>query len=391
MRGVTENSISRFFSPQTIISGVDALNSVVEEIKKLGGSKILVVTDPGISEAGLAAPLLDLIKGANIAVDLFDDVNPDPELAKVEACVSLLKEGDHDLVVGFGGGSPMDVAKYSAAFAAHSGSVRDYLGMHLLQRRGLPTIMIPTTAGTGAEVTWGAVFHDEIDHVKKAVWSPYVLADTVIVDPSLTVSMPLTLTIDTGLDTLVHGLEAYVTKEAFHLSDALALESISRVGKGIRTVVEEGGNLEARYNMSVAATLAGLTICNAGMGAIHALALLLDGEYGFTHGKSLIVLAPSIMEFNLSANYEKYAQIAKALGEPTEGLGVEEAARKAVGAVIKIASDLGVSVKLRDYDIRKEKLEEMGKRAFEIGQRLLHMNRRPLTEEDSVRIYQNAY
>lgn len=388
---IDSNTTSCFFSPRTIVSGVDALRSVVEETKKLGGTKVLVVTDPGIAEAGLTTLLLDLMKRANISVDLFDDVNPDPELAKVEACVSLLKAGGHNLVIGFGGGSPMDVAKYSAALATHKGSVRDYLGMHMLEQRGLPAISIPTTAGTGSEVSWAAVFHDEIDHVKKAVWSPYVQADTVIVDPSLTLSMPLALTIDTGLDTLVHGLEAFVTKEAFHLTDALALESVSRVGRGIRAVVEDGGNIEARYNMSVASTLAGLTICNAGMGAIHALALLLDGEYGFTHARSLIVLTPPIMEFNLSSNYGKYASIARALGESTEGSGVEEAARKAINAVIKIANDLDVSLRLRDYGIQKDSLEEMGKRAFEIGQRLLHMNPRPLTEADAVRIYQNAY
>ncbi len=385
------NTTSRFFSPQTIVSGVNALNSVVEEIKKLGGTKVLVVTDPGVVEAGLTTPLLDLIKRADISVDLFDDVNPDPELAKVEACVALIKAGGHNLVIGFGGGSPMDVAKYAAALATHKGPVRDYLGMHMLEHQGLPTITIPTTAGTGSEVSWAAVFHDEIDHVKKAVWSPYVLADTVIVDPSLTVSMPLALTIDTGLDTLVHGLEAFVTKEAFHFTDALALESVSRVGRGIRAVVEDGGNIEARYNMSVASTMAGLTICNAGMGAIHALALLLDGEYGFTHARSLIVLTPQIMEFNLSSNYGKYASIARALGESTDGSGLEEAARRAIDAVLKIAKDLDVSVRLRDYGIKKDNLEEMGKRAFEIGQRLLHMNPRPLNETDAVRIYQNAY
>jgi alcohol dehydrogenase class IV len=385
------NTTSRFFTPQTIVSGINALNSVAEEIKKLGGTKVLVVTDPGVVEAGLTKPLLDLIKSENIGVDIFDDVNPDPELAKVEACVALIKAGGHNLVIGFGGGSPMDVAKYSAALATHKGSVRDYLGMHILEHEGLPTISIPTTAGTGSEVSWAAVFHDELDHVKKAVWSPYVLADTVIVDPVLTVSMPRALTIDTGLDTLVHGLEAFVTKEAFHLTDALALESVSRVGRGIRAVVEDGGNIEARYNMSVASTLAGLCICNAGMGAIHALALLLDGEYSFTHARSLIVLTPSIMEFNLSSNYEKYASIAKALGESTEGSGVEEAARKAISAVLKIANDLDVSVRLRDYGIEKDNLEAMGKRAFEIGQRLLHMNPKPLTEKAAVRIYQNAY
>jgi alcohol dehydrogenase class IV len=385
------NTTSRFFTPQTIVSGINALNSVVEEIKKLRGTKVLVVTDPGVVEAGLTTPLLDLIKREDIGVDLFDDVNPDPELAKVEACVALIKAGGHNLVIGFGGGSPMDVAKYSAALATHKGSVRDYLGMHILEHQGLPTISIPTTAGTGSEVSWAAVFHDELDHVKKAVWSPYVLADTVIVDPVLTVSMPRALTIDTGLDTLVHGLEAFVTKEAFHLTDALALESVSRVGRGIRAVVEDGDNIEARYNMSVASTLAGLCICNAGMGAIHALALLLDGEYGFTHARSMIVLTPSIMEFNLSSNYDKYAFIARALGESTEGSDVEEAARMAISAVLKIANDLDVSVRLRDYGIQKENLEAMGKRAFDIGQRLLHMNPKPLTEADAVRIYQNAY
>jgi alcohol dehydrogenase class IV len=261
----------------------------------------------------------------------------------------------------------------------------------MLQRRGLPTIMIPTTAGTGSEVTWAAVFHDEVDHVKKAVWSPFLRADTVIVDPSLTLTMPHELTIDTGIDALVHALEAYVARDATHLTDALAIKAIWLVNKSLRTVVEDGSNLEARYNMSVAAMTAGLAFCNAGLGAIHAMALVLDGEYGFTHGRSLTVLAPAVMNFNLSANPAKYAQIANALGEGTEKLIEEEVGRRAITAVIKLVNDLGVPIRLRDYGIEKDKLEQMGKRAFEIGQRLLPMNPRPMGEDDSVRIYQEAY
>ena len=386
-----KNSVLEFISPKTIITGIDSVNSVVEEIEKLGGTKILVVNDPGIIDSGLVGPLLDLIRNENIPVDVFDDVNPDPELGKVEACVSYLKDGSHDLVIGYGGGSPIDVAKYSAVFVKHAGEVRDYLGRHMLQRRGLPTIMIPTTAGTGSEVTWAAVFHDEVDHVKKAVWSPFLRADTVIVDPSLTLTMPHELTIDTGIDALVHALEAYVARDATHLTDALAIKAIWLVNKSLRTVVEDGSNLEARYNMSVAAMMAGLAFCNAGLGAIHAMALVLDGEYGYTHGRSLTVLAPAIMNFNLSANPAKYAQIANALGERTEKLGEEEAGGRAITAVIKLVNDLGVPIRLRDYGVEIDKLEQMGKRAFEIGQRLLPMNPRPMGEEDSVRIYQDAY
>ncbi len=388
---MADNSSSQFFSPRAIISGIDSLSAVVEEIKKLGGTKVLVVTDPGIIEAGLTIPLLNLIKNANIAVDVFDDVNPDPELAKVEACVSLLKEGAHDLVIGFGGGSPIDVAKYAAAFVNHSGVVRDYLGRHMLQRRGLPMITIPTTAGTGSEVTWAAVFHDEVDHAKKAVWSPYVQADTVIVDPVLTVSMPRELTIDTGMDALFHCFEACVAKGASDLTDALAIESIRLINRGFRAVLEDGSNLEARYDMSLAAMIAGLAFCNSGLGAIHALALILDAEFGFTHGRSLTVLAPTVMEFNLRARPEKYARIAKALREQTEGVSEEEAAYKAISAVLTLANDLGVSTRLRDYGVQEDQIEDMGKRAHKSAQRLLHMNPRPLNEVDSVRIYQKAY
>jgi len=350
-----------------------------------------VVTDPGIIQAGLAGSLLDSMRGAGIAGAVFDDVNPDPELGKVEACASALKNGGYDLVVGFGGGSPLDVAKYSSALTAHSGSVRDYLGRELLQQKGLPTILIPTTAGTGSEVTWAAVFHDEADHVKKAVWSPYVQADTVIVDPGLTLSMPLSLTIDTGMDALFHAMEAYVARDASPLTDGLAIEAIRLINKGFRAVVKDGRDLEARSDMAFAATLAGLAFSNAGLGALHALALLLDGEFGFTHGRSLAVLAPHVLEFNLSGNPGKYAQMAAALGESTEGMRELEAARKVVEAISRLASDQGVSLRLRDYGIPSDRLDEMGKRAFEIGQRHLPMNPRPLSREDAVRIYQEAY
>lgn len=385
--GATRN----FFSPRTIVSGINALGSVVEEIKKLGGSKVLVVTDQGVIRAGLTARLLELLKKTNIPVDVFDDVNPDPELAKVQACLSLLKKGGYDLVIGFGGGSPMDVAKYSSVLMAHSGSVREYLGRHMLHRRGLPTIMVPTTAGTGSEVSWAAVFHDEVDHVKKAVWSPFVQADTVIVDPTLTLTMPRDLTTDTGMDALVHALEACVARDASHVTDALALEAIGLISKSLRRVAAKGSNLQARYDMSVAAMMAGLAFCNAGLGAVHALALLLDGEYGFTHGRSLTVLVPAVMEFNLSAVPSKYAQIARALGKGAGRLKEQEAAIRAITGYRDLVRDLGISIRLRDYGVERDKLQEMGKRAFEVGQRLIPMNPRPLSAQDAVGIYQKAY
>lgn len=388
---MNDQSSFQFFSPKTIIHGIHSLDSVVEEIRKLGGTKVLVVTDSGIREAGLLTRLMDRIQRGKIPVDVFDDVNPDPELRKVESCVSLLKKGGHDLVIGLGGGSPLDVAKYSAAFLFHEGAVRDYLGRHLLKRRGLSSIMIPTTAGTGSEVTWAAVFHDERDHIKKAVWSPFIQADSVIIDPSLTLSMPLELTIDTGMDALIHGFEACVAVGSSPITDALALEAIRLIHRAFRVVTKDRDNLEARYHMSLSAMLSGLAFCNSGLGAIHALALLLDSEYGFTHGRSLAVLTPSIMEFNLSARPDKYAQLALALGEKTGGLKEDEAARKAIESVISLADDLGISLKLRDYGIEKGNLEAMGKRAYEIGRRLLPMNPRSLNEGDSVRIYQEAY
>ncbi len=381
----------RFFSPHTIVFGIGSIGNVVQEIRRLSGTKVLLVTDPGVVAAGLSASPLDLIRAADIAVDVFSDVNPDPHLNRVEACAAVLRKGRYDLVIGLGGGSPIDVAKYASAWISHSGSVRDYLGRELLQRKGLPTILIPTTAGTGSEVTWAAVFHDEADHVKKAVWSPYVQADTVIVDPGLTLSMPVSLTIDTGMDALFHAMEAYVARDASPLTDGLAIEAIRLINKGFRVVVRNGRDLEARSDMAFAATLAGLAFSNAGLGALHALALLLDGEFSFTHGRSLAVLAPHVLEFNLIGNPGKYAQMAAALGQGTEGMREMEAARKVVEAISRLASDHGVSLRLRDYGIPSDRLEEMGKRAFEIGQRHLPMNPRPLSREDAVRIYQEAY
>ncbi len=257
-----------FYSPHKIIFGLKTASCVAEEVQKLGGEKAFLVTDPGVVRAGLLNPVKESLKLAGIPYAIYDRVEPEPPARLVEEALKKFRSEACNLVIGIGGGSSLDVAKGVSIMATNDGKVLDLCGTDLVKKRGVPKILMPTTAGTGTEINRAFVVTDERDKTKKVVFSPYTLAEVAIVDPLLTLSMPPKVTADTGMDALVHAIETYVSMTATPFSDILAERAIQWIGKYLPIAWARGSNLEARYFMSLAASVAGMAFASGGLGAV---------------------------------------------------------------------------------------------------------------------------
>lgn len=382
---------SPFRVPGTIYFGMNAVEKIVDEVKRFKARKVLVVCDPGVAKAGIAERIKDMIvKEAGLPAEIYADVEPEPSIESLERCTEFCVSGEYDLVVGVGGGSSMDTAKATAVMAKNPGSIRDYFGIDKVPQKGLPTIMVATTSGTGSEISNNAVFLDRQQNLKIGAVSPYMLTDVAIVDPMLTVSMPPSVTAATGMDALTHSIEAYTAMRATPLSDIWALESIRLCAKSLRTAVMRGSDLEARYDMALASMMGGVAIANASTGAVHALAYPLGGTYHVPHGVSNALMMPYVLEYNYLADLPKFAKIAEAMGECIDGLCPRDAAHKAVEAVCKLSADIGIPQRLRDVNVPQEALEGFVPGAMATT-RLMNNNPRRLTAEDVLAIYKNAW
>ena len=387
---VMERKTHTFLSPNRILFGIDAVKEVAAEAKQLGGKKVLIVTDPGLVEAGLVEAIKAPLDSDGIAFSLYDQVEPEPSARIVDQCDQYVKDEKCDLIIGVGGGSSLDVAKGASIMATNEGNILDYSGIDMVPKRGLPKILIPTTAGTGSEVTRVLVVTDEASNLKMAIYSRYVLSDVAIVDPMMTLSMPPKVTADTGIDALVHAVETYVSVNATPFSDILAIEAITLIADNLTKAYAKGENLEARYHMSLAATIAGLAFGSGGLGAVHALSNPLGILYHLPHGRTNAIMLPHIMAFNLMGNPAKFAWIAEAMGEEVAGLSPMEAAALAVEAVKELLSQIKIPIRLRDYDIPEKDIPKLVEGGMKVS-RLFVPNPRNLTQEDVEEIYRMAW
>ena len=385
-----DQKVHSFFSPNKVLFGIGASREIGKEAKALGGTKVLIVTDPGVVNSGLVASLRTNLEEAGMKVFLFDRVEPEPSASLVDESAQLAKENGVDVVIGVGGGSSLDIAKGASLLASNPGNVLDYSGMDLIPKRGLPKILVPTTAGTGSEVTRVFVLTDKRDNMKKVVFSNYALPELALVDPMLTISMPSKVTADSGMDALVHAIETYVSMNATPFSDLLASKAIELIAKYLPMAFAKGENIEARYHMSLASLLAGMAFASGGLGAVHALAYPLGTEYHLPHGRTNAIMLPHVMEFNSIGNRSRYALIAEMMGKKEVPIDLKAGVAKAVEAVIQLLDDIQIPYHLKDYGIPKEaipKLVEGGMRQA----RLFVPNPRDLREEDVEAIYTKAW
>ena len=375
--------------PTRIRFGVDAINDLPALVKELGGSKVFLVVDPGLVKAGLVERITAPLAKAKIAFELYDKVDPEPGLRLADNGLKLAKKAKCDCVVGAGGGSAMDVAKAVSILLTNGGKAEDYLGLGKIKKPGVPKIMIPTSAGTGAEVTFTAVFINEKTKSKGGMNGDPLYPEAAILDPALTVSLPPHITATTGVDALTHALEAFVSTQAHAISDMYALEAIDLISNNLVRAYAHGGNLEVRANMLLGSHLAGKALATAGVGLVHAMAYPLGGMFGIPHGLANAVLLPYVMAYNLIGNPGRFAMLAEVMGAKVDGLPEREAAEAGVEYVYRMNQDLGIPASLAELKIPAKKIPEMAKIALTVTRPVENNPRKP-SLEDVIRVYETA-
>jgi alcohol dehydrogenase len=379
-----------FNTVRRIVSGCGCLESVGDEIKRLSRKRVLVVTDPGIKAAGLLDLMAKALEGGHIPYHFFTEVEPEPNIEVVAASLAAAKAFGPDVIIGFGGGSSLDIAKITSVMLTNAGPIEKYFGMELVPNPGIPLVLIPTTAGTGSEMTSICVLSDTKNNVKKGIVSEYMFARVVLLDPLLTIGLPPHITAMTGMDALVHAIESYTGVRATVFTDTLNLQAIRMVAANLRKAYANGDNREARENMLYASCLAGMAFSNTQNGLDHALALAIGGKFHLPHGLLTAFILPGVMEYNLPANPQKFIQIARAFGENTDGLPGIEAARLSVKAIKSLLDDLDISYKLSQYNIPREEIPGLAKAAIGAA-RLISNNPRKATEKDVIKLLEANY
>ena len=379
-----------FTGARRIVFGTGYFAKLAEHIQALKGRRPLVVLDKNLAAAGFQEKVEEVLGQSGLKISFFDKADPEPKLDLADEGARIALKGKCDLVVGVGGGSAMDLAKAVAAVAGNQGHAVDYLGLNKVPGPGLPMIMIPTTAGTGSEVTFTAVFVRPDLNKKEGMNSPYLYPDIALLDPELTLTLPPEPTATTGLDALCHAVESYTSINASPMSEMLSLEAIRLIAENLRTCVHNGRDLESREQMLLGSLYAGLGLANAGVTAVHSLSYPLGGQYGVPHGLANTILLPHVMSFNLSGNPEKFAVIAEVMGEVTENLPSREAAWLSVEAVKTLIEDCGIYTTLEVLDIPRDSFPALAKVALTVA-RPLENNPRKLTLDDAVEIYEEAY
>jgi alcohol dehydrogenase class IV len=372
---------------------VGVVGQVGEQAKKLGGKKVLVVTDMGVIKAGLLKEVQQSLEDSRINYGVFDKCEPDTPEGVIRNCAQCAKDGSYDLLIGLGGGSSMDTAKLSAIATTEIDITPDIISRYL--KEGLPasrlhSIMIPTTAGSGAEISPGVVL-TESNGFKNSVVG--CLADVAIVDPKMTLNLPAGITADTGFDALSHALEHWVHPKSTLICDALGEMAIKLISENLRVAYYNGPNrIDSRYNMAVGATWS----MAAGMASTyvimnHSLAYPLQCQAKTTHGRSIALLLPHVMEFNLMTNLPKYARLAAIMGENVAGLSAHEAASKSIDAVRNLTQDLNLPQRLRDVGVKKDQINSLVDNLFTYYDQRLRSNPRQVSREDATSIYESAW
>ena len=370
-----------FSLPGVNYYGQGAIANLSDELKEHGASKVFLVSDSGVASAGLVEQVSDLVKTNGLEVIQYLDVKPEPTVEDLETCLKVFNENNCDLIIGLGGGSPLDVAKGVSVLATNGGSILDYVGVNLIPNPGVPKFLIPTTSGTGAEVTKNAIFTDQKEKLKKGVVSKYLLPDVAIVDSELTLSVPPAVTAATGMDALTHAIESYTSPKATIQTDLYALKAIELIGASLRRAVAFGSDKDAREKMALGSVFAGVSLANAGVGAVHACAYPLGGKFGTGHGVTNALLLPYIMEYNMIGDLQKFANIDRTLGEVTEMLSLREQAELACKAVFSLSRDIGIPQKLSEFGVKKEDIPGLAEASMKVT-RLMDNNPKKLTLEE---------
>ncbi len=378
-----------FFIPTVTLMGIGAHKQLGAQIKTLGGTKPYIVTDKGITNAGITQKIVDLIK-ADAGVDsvVFDDTIPNPTDKNVAAALEIYKSKKCDMIISLGGGSSHDCGKGVGIVATNGGKIHDYEGVDKSSKSMPPFIAINTTAGTGSEMTRFCIITDTSRKVKMAIVDWRTTPAIAINDPLLMMGMPPALTAATGMDALTHAVEAYVSIIATPVTDACALKAIELIAKNLRAAVANGQDMVARDAMAYAEYLAGMAFNNASLGHVHAMAHQLGGFYDLPHGVCNAILLPAVERFNMIAKMDRFVDIAVAMGEVVTGMSTRAAAEKALEAIKTLSKDVGIPSGLTELGVKEKDLKTMAENAQKDACGLT--NPRCPTLNDVIEIYRSA-
>lgn len=378
--------ICNFFSPNKILVGAGTIDNVGAEAKSMGFKNTMIVSDKTMTKIGLTNKLKEIVEKEGITVNIFDGIETEPTIETMISVTDATRSNNIDSVIGLGGGSCLDTAKAASIMATNKDHIKDYVGKSKIKNKTLPKILIPTTAGTGSEVTYALVFTD--GHEKRFVFDPKCIAELAVIDPMTTITLPPKFTATTGMDALSHAIESLLTIDSNPLSEATALEAVHLIFQNLRIAYVHGNNLEARYNMAYAATLGGLAL-NSGGSWAHSFSYTVGSRFKISHGLGCAIGLPYSIELNLYPKAKTLAKVAQVAGEDIKGLTAIEAAYQAVRAVKKLLEDLHIPLALKDLKIPKEILPELAKQLITKYPR--PTSPRQLTEADAIELYEKMW
>lgn len=365
--------------------GENAIEEIPAALGSLGADKVMVVTDAGIIKVGIYAKLEKILKEAGKEIVLVDDVKPDPSMQLVDSIADKARKSSAQAVIGLGGGSSIDSAKVAAALVGNEGSVKNYIGVGVLPKPGLPILAVPTTAGTGSEVTYLSILSDLEHETKKALGSAFIMPKFAFLDPALTVGLPPHITAPTGMDALCHCVEAYTSANANDFSDAMAVKAIELISHNIRTAYSNGSELKARENMLLGSLMAGIAFANAGVTAVHAFAYPLGGMFHVPHGMANSLMLPVIIKYNASAMKDRFGHVAELM---TGKAGADW--QDCIAEIEQLCADVKLPRNLKAIDIPESAIKPMSVSVMD-QTRLLVNNPREITQEDAFKIYTEAW
>jgi len=382
--------INRFVLNEVSYFGPGAREVLPQEIKRLGLNKAFVATDKDLLKFGVADKVLKVLEGAGIPYVVFSEIKPNPTVSNVNAGVKAFAESGADFILAIGGGSSIDTSK-AIGIITNNPEFADVVsleGVAPTEKKSVPIIALPTTAGTAAEVTINYVITDEVNEKKMVCVDPNDIPAIAIVDAELMYTLPKSLTASTGLDALTHAIEGLITKGAWEMSDMFEIKAIEMIARYLETAVNEPNNAEARNGMAVAQYIAGMAFSNVGLGVVHGMAHPLGAIFDVPHGVANALLLPTIMEFNAPAALDKYVDIAKAMNVYKDGMTKEEAADAACDAVRQLSIRVGIPQHLSEIGIKEEDLPKLAKSAF--ADVCTPGNPREVTEEIILDLYKKV-
>ncbi len=376
--------------PVTVI-GTDSSKNIGDIATELGATNALIITDSNLAKAGLLNNVESSLEKVGCKFDTFDGCMPGAPSGIVEKCSQVAKKGDYDLLIGVGGGSVLDTVKAVSVMVANDMSFHDFVSGKVIDKV-LPKVLIPTTAGTGSEWSRTGVYHDDEDGEEKLVFDRHLFANAAIVDPELTLGLPQRVTADTGMDALTHAIESYISPKANIISSIFAESAIKLISDNLRLAYAKGSqHPEARYKLSVAASMAMGAATSSSTGMAHILSSEVTRRAHITHGEVCILLLPHTMEFNLIACTERLVKIAQMMGEQVAGLHVMDAAQTAIEAVKKLSRDVGMPQKLSELGITENDIDGMAEATIQSRSPMIQANNpRLVTRQDIVQIYTAA-